>query len=133
MAMWIQHNQSAAQTKTLVRSADRAALVVELSPDIAAGLRRVARQRNAAPEEVLQELLQRGLQHEQQRARTRTRLKTLTAREHQVAELAGDGSTNSEIAKTLVISPETVKTHIRHILTKLDLESKMELRLLLQD
>jgi DNA-binding NarL/FixJ family response regulator len=130
--MWVRHNQSAAQSKILVRSADRTALVLELSPDIAAGLRRVARQRNTAPEEILQELLQRGLQHEQQRAHTRTRLKTLTDREHQVAELAGDGCTNSEIAEALVISPETVKTHIRHILTKLELESKLELRLLLQ-
>ncbi|MBN1267374.1 MAG: hypothetical protein JXA25_17920 [Anaerolineales bacterium] len=133
MTMWFHHNQPAAQPGIFVRSADKAALVLELAPDMAAGIRRIAHHRGVTTEEVLQDLLQRGLQHEQQRARTHSRFAALTARERQVAGLAGNGCTNGEIAEALVISPETVKTHIRHILAKLDLESKLELRLLLQD
>jgi len=43
------------------------------------------------------------------------------------------GLTNRQIAAALVISPETVKTHLRHTLEKFELRSKADLRLLLRD
>ena len=54
---------------------------------------------------------------------------TLTQREQQVTALACLGYTNREIADRLVISVNTVRSHIRNILEKYRVSSKAELRL----
>jgi DNA-binding NarL/FixJ family response regulator len=51
----------------------------------------------------------------------------LTARETEVLELLQDGCTNSEIAETLSIGVETVRTHARSIYRKLGVPSRREL------
>ena len=51
----------------------------------------------------------------------------LTARETDVLELLQDGHTNSEIAGTLSIGVETVRTHARSIYRKLGVPSRREL------
>ena len=50
----------------------------------------------------------------------------LTAREVEILELVGNGSTTGEIAKTLYISENTVKYHVRNILQKLDASNRAE-------
>jgi DNA-binding NarL/FixJ family response regulator len=51
-------------------------------------------------------------------------LSTLTARELEVLGLIGRGRTNAEIARELVVSAGTVKTHVHHIFAKLDLRNR---------
>ena len=43
----------------------------------------------------------------------------LTARERAIMELVAQGLSNKEIGRTLVISPETVKTHLENVYCKL--------------
>lgn len=50
----------------------------------------------------------------------------LTEREQQVLEQASNGATDKEIATTLNISLNTVKTHIRNILSKLHVSTRRE-------
>ncbi|MCB0012379.1 MAG: hypothetical protein KDE34_10775 [Anaerolineales bacterium] len=50
----------------------------------------------------------------------------LTAREEQILGLLAAGLTNQEIAAQLVISPETVKRHARHIYGKLHVSNRTE-------
>lgn len=50
----------------------------------------------------------------------------LSLREQQVLEQLAHGRTNREIAATLVISEETVKSHVSNILAKLGLENRTQ-------
>jgi DNA-binding NarL/FixJ family response regulator len=51
----------------------------------------------------------------------------LTPREHEVFDLLARGLSNPEICKQLVISEATAKTHVAHILQKLDLRDRVQL------
>ncbi len=53
------------------------------------------------------------------------RLKELTAREAEVLRLLVRGASNSQIATTLFVSEATVRTHVTHILAKLDLPDRI--------
>ncbi|MEY2430749.1 MAG: hypothetical protein QOC92_474 [Acidimicrobiaceae bacterium] len=58
------------------------------------------------------------------RAQQQAKLAELTEREIDVLRLIGRGTSNSEIAELLFISEGTVKSHIGHIFTKLDLRDR---------
>jgi DNA-binding CsgD family transcriptional regulator len=49
---------------------------------------------------------------------------TLSPREAQVLQLISEGMMNSEIARVLALSDETIKTHVRHLLAKLAVRSR---------
>jgi LuxR family maltose regulon positive regulatory protein len=53
-------------------------------------------------------------------------VKSLSERELEVLRLVAVGLSNREIAKTLYLSPGTVKTHIHHIFGKLGVENRTQ-------
>ncbi|WP_196930223.1 response regulator [Micromonospora ureilytica] len=61
------------------------------------------------------------------------RLAVLTPRERDVVLAIGQGRSNAEIASGLLMSVTTVKAHVSHILTKLDLDNRTQIALLAHD
>jgi len=54
------------------------------------------------------------------------RAPSLTQREREVLRLLADGLANEEIGKTLHISPETVRTHVRKAMAKLEADTRTQ-------
>ena len=50
----------------------------------------------------------------------------LTQREREILQLLADGMSNADVAQQLFISQETVKSHVRHILAKLEAETRTQ-------
>ncbi|WP_203703942.1 response regulator [Asanoa iriomotensis] len=67
------------------------------------------------------------------RNRSRELLARLSERELEVAIAVGQGKSNAEIAAELFMSVATVKAHMTRMLTKLDLNNRVQVALLAQD
>jgi len=96
-------------------------------------LRRVAEREQRSEDEVAADLLEAALA---QRGAYEARIQvweSLSPREQEVVALACLGYTNRQIAARLHLSPETIKTHMRHAQRKFGVSSKAELRTLLAD
>lgn len=106
-------------------------LAFEVDAELSSQLRLAARTSRQSPEAYATELLTRGLEQEVVRTQVRSVLEALTPREQEVTWYTARGYTNRQIAEVLGISPETVKTHVHHVLEKLGVRSKTDLRLLL--
>jgi DNA-binding NarL/FixJ family response regulator len=63
----------------------------------------------------------------------RKRVEALTDRERDVLVLISAGSSNAEIAKSLLISEGTAKAHVSRILTKLDCTNRVQAAILAHD
>ncbi len=57
----------------------------------------------------------------------------LTMSELTVARLVAEGLTNREVAERLFVSPHTVNSHLRHVFSKLGINSRVELARLARD
>jgi DNA-binding NarL/FixJ family response regulator len=88
--------------------------------------RAVARGEVRIPLHMLGELLSYLIDRPQQRARALRHVSRLTRREKEILSMLADGADNSAIARILVISGETARTHIQHILAKLGVHSRLE-------
>ena len=51
----------------------------------------------------------------------------MTTAELAVARLVAEGLTNREVAERLFVSPHTVNSHLRHVFSKLGINSRVEL------
>lgn len=108
-------------------------LVLEVDGALADQLLRAAQAQDLPAEILANGLLTQAVEQESLRLRAEAALSRLTPREREVTRWVALGHTNRQIAATLVVSPETVKTHIRHTLEKLGVRSKAELRLRLSE
>jgi LuxR family transcriptional regulator, maltose regulon positive regulatory protein len=51
---------------------------------------------------------------------------SLTAREGEILKLIAQGLSNKEMARTLAVSPETVKSHVKRVFAKLGVERRVQ-------
>jgi DNA-binding NarL/FixJ family response regulator len=70
---------------------------------------------------------------DQRHVRARALLDRLSESEHAVAKLIGQGLTNSEISQELLVSVATVKAYVSRLLTKLELNNRVQVALLVHD
>jgi DNA-binding NarL/FixJ family response regulator len=87
-----------------------------------------ARQEGCTPDEAIVQLIKQALEIYLRKDRDHRSWEKLSAREKEVAALMCGGLTNRQIAARLVVSPETIKTHVSHLLRKFGLRSRRELR-----
>ena len=109
-----------------IRAGVRGYLLKDMAPeDVVDSIRRVAAgELVVAPAMTVKMIdLLRGAQPGQE---PRNSLKLLTEREREIIQLLARGESNKVIAQHLSISYDTVKQHVRHILTKLNLSSRVK-------
>jgi DNA-binding NarL/FixJ family response regulator len=61
------------------------------------------------------------------------RLATLSDREREVAAAIGSGASNAEVAASLFMSEATVKAHVSHLFTKLDVANRVQIAIVVHD
>ncbi|GAB3749417.1 response regulator transcription factor [Nocardiopsis nanhaiensis] len=103
--------------------------------EIVESVRRVDRGFPVLSPQVTRRLMQRVAHddHSDRAGRARDSLSVLNARETEVAIAVGEGRSNADIAARLFLSVPTVKTHVSSILTKLDLNNRVQIALLVHD
>jgi DNA-binding NarL/FixJ family response regulator len=103
--------------------------------DILAALRRVLLGEPVLSPAVTRRLIARaaGSAQDARYRRAREQLARLTEREREIATEVGAGKSNMEISAALFLSVPTVKKHVSHILTMLDLNNRVQIALLVHD
>lgn len=111
-------------------------LLKDTPPDeLVVAIRQAAQGRPVLSPEVTKRLIARVAESEQgtRRATARRRLDVLSERERVVAIEIGSGRSNAEIAARQHLGLTTVKSHASAILTKLDLNNRVQIALLVHD
>ena len=102
--------------------------------EIVAAVRKVASGEPMLGPEATAVLIERVIQRAPDRsARAREQLALLTEREHDVALAVGRGLSNAEIAGELFLSVPTVKAHIGRLFTKLDVDNRVQVAIIVHD
>ena len=115
-----------ADLSAALRAGVRGYLLKDMEPeDVMAGIERAARgELSVAPAMTLK--LAQMLQAGSSGSVRKELLASLTERERQILDHLARGESNKAIARALEISHDTVKLHVRHILAKLNLSSRVE-------
>lgn len=101
--------------------------------ELLTAIQEAAQQQGRTEEEVWMDFARAGWDQYLQNSELGACWDALTEREREVTALACMSLRNYEIAETLGISHETVKTHLQNIFTKFNIRSRTELRLALKD
>lgn len=101
--------------------------------ELLTAIQEAAQEQGRSEEEVWMEFAKAGHDQYLEASELEERWDTLTDREQEVTALACMGYRNYEIADTLSISHETVKSHLHNIFTKFDIRNRNELRRALKD
>ena len=104
------------------------AYLTKASPltDLVEAIRSVHRGDTLVPAQMLGGLLDRLMRRRREQDEALRRISRLTPREKEVLTLLAEGGDNDSIAQTLVISPQTARTHIQNVLVKLGVHSRLE-------
>lgn len=94
--------------------------------DLLEATRRVCRGDAVIPPRMLGALLAALVDQGSARDESLEKLASLTRREREVLLLLGDGYDKDAIARELVISPHTARTHVHNILVKLGVHSQLQ-------
>ena len=125
-ALVLTMSDAEADLAAALRAGVRGYLLKDMEPeDVVAGIERAARgELTVAPAMTLKlaQMLQAGTKGTDRKGL----LDSLTERERQILDHLARGASNKAIARTLDISHDTVKLHVRHILSKLNLSSRVE-------
>ena len=95
-------------------------------PELVDAIRAVARGETLIPPTMLGPLLYDLIERRQEHEGALLKLAELSPREREVLGLLARGAKTNAIAEALVISPETARSHIQNILTKLGVHSRLE-------
>ncbi len=104
----------------------------ELDAVLAEYVRTLAEREQLRPDELASDLLSSGLAQRDQMQRAALIWRSLSPREQQVAALACLGYSNQQIGARLVITRDTVKTHMSNALHKYGVRNRSELRQVLE-
>jgi two-component system, NarL family, nitrate/nitrite response regulator NarL len=125
-ALILTMSDSEADLSAALRAGVRGYLLKDMEPeDVIAAIGNAARgELTVAPSMTLKlaQLLQSGSKGSDRRGM----LASLTEREREILDHLARGESNKTIARALDISHDTVKLHVRHILSKLNLSSRVE-------
>lgn len=94
--------------------------------EIVTGIRRAARGESVQSAQEIIELLRLANRERERDKATQITLARLTPREREVLETLSEGLDNRAIADRLFISPETARTHVVKLLSKLNVESRLQ-------
>ena len=105
----------------------------EISESLETSLITIAQHEDRTVNELLPDLLAAGLTQYASHDKLWNKWASLTSREQHVAALACLGYTNREIGTRLNISSETVKVRLQRACTKFGVNTRSQLRLLLEE
>ncbi|HCT80414.1 MAG TPA: DNA-binding response regulator [Micromonosporaceae bacterium] len=103
--------------------------------EIVNAIRRVAQGQPVLSPAVTRRLIDKVTDspRDERRRQARQLVAQLNDREREIAVAVGQGLSNADISTTVFLSVPTVKTHISRILTKLDLNNRVQIALLAHD
>ena len=94
--------------------------------DLLQATKAIHRGETHVPQRVLGDLLSLLIQRREEQSEAVRRAACLTRREREVLGILAEGGNNDAIAQALVISPQTARTHIQNVLSKLGVHSRLE-------